>query len=272
MYYPTIDIIHSFNIGYSFQPFFNIVQVGAGGNGGYLAQRLSKLLYALNSNRTLNFSYKITDGDSVEEGNLQRQPFIEQDLDSPKAEILAKRYSNAYQIPIYYKNDYIFSVDDVHQLFDQEYSLNRQLYILVGCVDNNATRQIMHEYFNRCRNIVYIDSGIDAVDVNGSKESGYSGQVVCGVRLKDKELLSPVGGIYPDILADKESHLPTQACGEQMVYYPQRMQTNEMAAIIMSGYLNTILSDNEIVSHYTNFNARNNLVSPNYIKKGQLAI
>lgn len=87
---------------------------------------------------------------------------------------------------------------------------------------------------------------------------------------KRKEYLSPVGSIYPNILKDKDTRLPTQACGEQVVYFPQRMQTNEVAALVMMGYLNTLLHDKEIVSHYTNFNARTMLIKPTYIAKEQL--
>lgn len=267
MYYPTIDLSSNYS-----RNFFNIVQVGAGGNGGYLVQRLSKLLYALSEkDKNLEFSYKIIDGDIVESKNLQRQPFISQDLDQPKAKVLAERYSNAYQIPIFYKDEYINSPDNLHELFNIEYSFGSPIQILIGCVDNNASRQIMHKYFESSNTIIYLDSGIDSVDPEASKESGYSGQVVCGYRRSSKTILAPVGGVYENILTDKDSRLPMEACGQQVVNYPQRMQTNEMAALIMNGYLNTILADHEIVSHYTNFNARNNIVSPTYLTKDMVS-
>lgn len=47
-----------------------------------------------------------------------------------------------------------------------------EMVILLGCVDNNRTRQLCHEAFRQSEDLVYIDSG------NGS----YTGQVVCGVR------------------------------------------------------------------------------------------
>ncbi|MCY8577580.1 ThiF family adenylyltransferase [Bacillus haynesii] len=252
--------------------FFNIVQIGAGGNGGYLVQRLSKLLYSLsNQNDKFYFNYQIVDGDRVEKSNLFRQPFIEQDLNQPKSQILAERYDNAYEIPILYKDDYIESSEDIEKIMrNNRHHMRWNIPILLGCVDNNATRQIMHEVFQNTSTIIYIDSGIDSVDEEGSKESGYSGQVVCGVKIKGKEYLSPVGSIYPNILKDKDTRLPTQACGEQVVYFPQRMQTNEVAALVMMGYLNTLLHDKEIVSHYTNFNARTMLIKPTYIVKEQL--
>jgi hypothetical protein len=252
---------------------FNIIQIGAGGNGGYLVQRLSKLLYALNSSDTLPFTYTLVDGDRVEENNLMRQPFIAQDLDLPKAQVLAERYDNAYGIPIFYKNSYIESAEDIIQLIPEEYSIfHESIPVIIGCVDNNATRKLIHEVFEEWSDIIYIDSGIDAVDLDGSPDSGYSGQVVCGLKINNTTYLEPVGKVYSNILEDLDTRLPTQACGEQVVYYPQRMQTNEVAAIVMAGYLNTLLSDGEIVSHYTNFNARTMMIRPTYLEKEMVLI
>ena len=255
---------------------FDIVQIGAGGNGGYLLQRLSKLLYSLSQQQEeFEFHYTLCDGDVVESKNLYRQPFIEQDVGLPKVEVLAERYGNTYGIPIQYKNAYVESVDDILNLFSPiQSAFYCNIPILLGCVDNNATRQIMHQVFESIARCIYLDSGIDSIDPSEppyfQKKMGYSGQVVCGLKWNDKVILEPVGMVYPDILEDTDSRLPTQACGEQVFYYPQRMQTNEVAALVMMSYLNTILSDKEIVSHYVNFNAQTMLMRPSYITKEQM--
>ncbi|MEK1828822.1 ThiF family adenylyltransferase [Priestia megaterium] len=97
---------------------FDIVQVGAGGNGGYITQRLSKLLSSLTRNNTLDiFSYTIVDLDRVEEKNLQRQPFLPRDIDKNKAKVLAERYGKSYQLPIFYREEYVESVEELSQCF-----------------------------------------------------------------------------------------------------------------------------------------------------------
>lgn len=255
--------------------YFDIVQVGTGGNGGYLVQRLSKMLHSFSQTKKMNFtfSYTLIDGDKVEQKNLLRQPFITSDIDQPKAKILAERYGQAYDIPIFYQTSYINNADELKQAFQlpPDYSMALYIPILIGCVDNNATRQIMHQVFMDSKRMIYLDAGIDSVlfdkEGNVEIESGYSGQVVCGLRNKGKTILPPVGEVYPDILRDKDSRLPTEACGETIINYPQRMQTNEVAAIVLAGYLNTILGDYQIISHYTNFNARTMLIKPTYIQK-----
>jgi len=255
---------------------FEIIQIGTGGNGGYLLQRLSKLLYSLSQqNELFSYRYVIVDGDQVEPKNVYRQPFIEQDIGLPKVEVLANRYSNAYGIPIHYRASYIEQVKELQDLFSYHRShFYVDIPVLLGCVDNNATRQIMHQLFEKMSTIVYIDSGIDSVNPEEipsvQRKMGYSGQVVCGFKWYSQLILEPVGMVYPDILEDTDSRLPTQACGEQVLYYPQRMQTNETAALVMMSYLNMLLSESMIMSHYVNFNAQTMLMRPMYIEEQQM--
>ena len=54
--------------------------------------------------------------------------------------------------------------------------------ILLGCVDNNKSRQLCHRVFEQKRNLIYIDAG------NGE----HTGQVVCGVRQHGRTLYKPV--------------------------------------------------------------------------------
>ena len=64
---------------------FDIVQVGCGGNGGYITQRLAKLISSLTKNSShTTFDYTLVDLDRVEEKNLQRQPFLPRDLDKKR--------------------------------------------------------------------------------------------------------------------------------------------------------------------------------------------
>lgn len=249
--------------------FFDIVQVGAGGNGGYITQRLSKLLSSIRRMNDVDtkFSYQIIDADQAEEGNLQRQPFLPKDIGKNKANVLASRYGKAYQIPVFYREEFIESVEELSNSFssnneEQFISLQAQGFhiykILIGAVDNNASRKIMHEYFSDNQDIIYIDCGVDGVLAEGTDEekakSGYSGHCVCGVKIKDVSLGS-VCDVYPDILEDNESLLPSQSCGQRVVYQPQRMQANEFAALITMGYLNQIIAERKLYHWHTNFNA-----------------
>ncbi|SFJ63366.1 ThiF family protein [Paenibacillus sp. UNC496MF] len=248
--------------------FFTIVQIGVGGNGGYLTQRLTKMMYAFGRTTEQAFSYCLVDGDRFEAKNLLRQPCIAEDLLELKSKVLAERYGTVYDLKISYRDRYVESVQDLHDLMIGVEA--RGTVILLGCVDNHATRKLMHRFFHETKHdIIYLDSGIEAV-LPDEPNSGYAGHVVCGVKLQGKVLLEPVGDLYPDILEDDESKLPTESCGDTIVNHPQRMMTNEMAALVMAGYLNTILGEEQIVAHYTNFNAKTMLSKPAYIHKEAL--
>lgn len=245
---------------------FDIVQVGCGGNGGYITQRLAKLLSSLQSldpDKT-TFDYTLVDLDRVEDKNLQRQPFLPRDLNKNKAKVLAERYGKSYSFPIFYREEFVESVEELSKCFrtsEETYiaEAGRIIFrVLIGAVDNHASRKIMHQYFNGDLSLIYVDCGVDGVLLEGTDEektrSGYAGHCVVGVH-HNLTILSPVAEIYPDILEDKESLLPSQSCGQNIVSQPQRMQTNEMAALITMGYLNQIFAERRLYHHYTNFNA-----------------
>ena len=73
-----------------------------------------------------------------------------------------------------------------------EYSRERipEMVILLGCVDNNRSRQLCHQAFYQSKDLIYIDSG------NGE----FSGQVVCGIRKNGHTIFKPVGGVHPQML------------------------------------------------------------------------
>lgn len=258
------------------RPVWDIALVGIGGTGGYILQSFMRML----KNFEIRGLLTLADGDEVEEKNLLRQNFIQPDIGKKKVEVLARRYSNVYDMHIRTIDRYVENMEAVESLFalgksDWNYWPGRRVYrVLIGAVDNNKSRQLFHEFFIQSKDdLIYIDAGNDGVlplseDVTDedSLESGYSGQVVVGVKALSKVILPPVGWVYPNILEHSENDFfPSQACGQTVVNYPQRMQTNLMAANVVLGYLNTLLCEGKLVSHYTNFNARNHVMRPEYI-------
>ena len=136
-----------------------IVMIGAGGTGGHIAPHIYRLLHTLD--RPCRFL--IIDGDIVEEKNLVRQNFIAADLGRNKAQVLAERYSAAFGVECEYIPEYMEDREklirlltpkyiygdvgfrDGHAFVDQFY----ELVILIGCVDNNKSRQLCHRVFQQ---------------------------------------------------------------------------------------------------------------------------
>ncbi|SMC08088.1 ThiF family protein [Sulfobacillus thermosulfidooxidans DSM 9293] len=272
-----LEPLQPLTIPFFYRPHFQLFVVGTGGTGGYVVQYLARLLYALQSTHATTVTLTLIDGDRVEEANLLRQHFLPQDVGQPKAQILADRFGAVYGLPVFAMPTYLTQASDLDAFITSDrqdryavwpnpspYASLHTLPVLIGCVDNHATRQLLHQIFARFAHIVYIDAGNDGVylsddpaDAETVRTSGYSGHVVIGAKLFGHVVLPPVGAVYPDILTDASSALPGQACGHQAVSQPQRMLTNVWAAMTVLSAINTLLADQQIRWHVANFHAQN---------------
>lgn len=122
--------------------------VGAGGTGSLLARDLPKLL--------IDTPHKmlIVDGDHVEKKNMKRQSYQIQDVGEYKSIALSSKINTFYDtkceaLGLYLTKDEII-----------EYCENNFMYtpVLIGCVDNDKTRAILEDTFNRLDWCYYLDS------------------------------------------------------------------------------------------------------------------
>lgn len=146
--------------------------------------------------------------------------------------------------------------------------------ILIGCVDNNFSRSILNTFFETSKTCIYIDAGNESTvvpkdwqvrtksswteeELIAFNESGWSGQVVTGVKLNLFKQ-PPVAEVFPDILEDKDSFVkPSElSCTELTASEPQRLIVNKFGAMIISNILTQIVEDYTISSHMTVFHAK----------------
>lgn len=227
-----------------------IVMLGAGGTGGYVAPYLFRLLHMLD--RPARFV--ICDGDIVELKNLDRQNFVPADLGENKARILAERYSTVLGMETEYVPNFIETLPELMALiapnlwetdgFQNRYAA--EMVILLGCVDNNRTRQLCHEAFRQSEDLVYIDSG------NGS----YTGQVVCGVRRNGHTMRKPIGSVHPEMLRITDKFPSELSCAEAAQADPQSIVANVMAATAVLTMVYNILTHGENIALQTDFSTR----------------
>ena len=229
-----------------------IIVLGAGGTGGYVIPHLYRLGYT--SDRPVRII--ICDGDVVEEKNLIRQNFIKQDIGRNKAQVQAERYSAAFGIACEYRPNYVETEEELMELttpnsFPNSVDYPRrdpsyiQRVILLGCVDNNRSRQLCDRVFKRQPNLIYIDSG------NGES----TGQVVCGVRQKGHITCRPIGSIYPDVLKDEDKFPSELSCAERAVSAPQGVTANLIAASAVVSFLYNLLIVGELRTRYVTFSS-----------------
>lgn len=222
-----------------------IIVLGAGGTGGYVIPHLYRLGYASeHPTRIL-----VCDGDVVEQKNLIRQNFVEQDIGRNKAQVLSERYAAAFGIECEYRPDFIETLEELSNLTEPDYMhypMEPQRVILLGCVDNNRSRRLCHRIFQLKRNLIYIDTG------NGE----HTGQVVCGVRQNGRTLYKPVCSLYPDLLEDEDKFPSELSCAERAVSAPQSVTANLTAATAVVSFFYDLLIAGDLKTRYVTFSSR----------------
>lgn len=228
------------------------IVIGCGGTGAYFLPNLARQVSIANGLRKIEglAEHKIllVDRDSVSLSNLNRQNFIEKDLDKNKAEVLATRYGTAFSMNIEYLDEYITSADMLYEIAT-DFSDNKQcIPVIVDCVDNNKTRVLIHEAIQQLRK-----DFVATISLSSGNEL-YTGQVVCGLVLgkgldkhweyESNNLFSTptVVDMFPEILEGGDK-LPTElSCDEAAISHPQNIMTNITAANLLFNFANTLIT------------------------------
>lgn len=248
---------------------FNIVLLGVGANGSHFLRSLLQDMANYKS-KGLSVRLVIADGDKVEEKNIANQLFDKDDVNEYKVQALAERYGEHYGIDILAYREYVTDIENLENLYGDAEGQR----ILIGCLDNNRTRQLLHEFFETQSDLIYIDAGVEGVimkeEIKNMPEcafmtaeqinqmimgSGFSGQVVTGIKYRGEEVLAPICTVYPNVLSDQESVFPTQTCAETL-NNPQRLETNKMAAQMLNIVMNNLFHTGDIYQHEIQFHAR----------------
>ncbi|MDK2600480.1 ThiF family adenylyltransferase [Bacillus stercoris] len=240
------------------------IVVGAGGNGGYFIPQLVRQISLQNKMRRienlLTHSVTIIDADGVEDKNLTRQNFLSRDVGYNKAEVMAKRYGAAFGVEINYIPEYLTDENMLESIIKQ--GTPHSIPVIVGAVDNNKTRAIIHNVFKSRKNTFWLDAGNEE----------WAGQVVCGFNSgkgtpqngnKTPHLfdLPAVTDIYPEVLEATDKLPHELSCAERSVSNPQNIFTNQTASTLLLGFANTILTANArngegLKSHAVAFDAQ----------------
>ena len=152
---------------------------------------------------------------------------------------MAERYSDVFGIETEYVPEYIEDEDMLCSLLIPKMrkpESGEPVYIIIGAVDNNRSRVMCHNVFNKLNDVIYIDSG------NGE----YTGQVVCGIKENGRVLSPPAAEIFPDILTDTEKFPSELSCAEKSVSAPQSIAANLFASTAVSTMLYYLLAKGEL--------------------------
>lgn len=237
-----------------------VLQIGAGGTGGYITEELVKVLASTNQEHVLT----VIDGDIVEERNLERQAFYKRDINKNKAEALISRVDSldSENVHVFGLTDYIKTWVEIVNIVTKLWELyeNQDEVMIVCGADNNVVRhridlatKTLHE-LKVFENVLIVDSG----------NTEYTGECLVTVLEKDKEYadnvldyrLARLSGDLDSRLTYGDFELSCEVVSESQ---PQNIGTNMLAgyAVLTSIIKWLTLQEAESLS----FNARTGYVT-----------
>ena len=152
--------------------------VGVGGTGSLLARDLPQLLIGTKHRMML------IDGDTVERKNVVRQSYQTQDIGWNKAIALARKINTFYDIKCLAYDRYVDSDSLAKLIKDGPAGMTP---VIIGCVDNDATREQLEQTAVRLNEAIYMDSA----------NSAYSGNVYVTAISKSRHYGSFRSEVYP---------------------------------------------------------------------------
>lgn len=189
------------------------VVLGTGGTGSWLASFLSK------TNQEVIF----VDGDIVEGKNILRQNFTQSDINKNKAETIGEKYGFGYV------SEFLSDVDMLKEII----SSSDKVPVIVGCLDNNASRKIVHDLFESdIEDMIWLDAG----------NAERNGQIYIAVKEGSKV-------IYPSPLSvddtftnfEGDERRPDQiSCAEQSESAPQNVTANVTSATYLFNLIQVV--------------------------------
>lgn len=200
--------------------------VGIGGTGSLLARDLPQLLIGTKHRMML------IDGDTVERKNVARQSFQTQDIGWNKAIALARKINTFYDIECLAFDNYIDQVSLNRLINDGPADMTP---VILGCVDNDATREQMELAVKGMNRAIYIDSA----------NSAYSGNVYVTAKANDRFYGSFRSEVYP---LEKDKSPLELSCQDQAVAGNlQYLVTNAKMAICMLEHCFNLISDEPLM-------------------------
>jgi molybdopterin/thiamine biosynthesis adenylyltransferase len=249
----------------------SVIQIGCGGTGSWLVPYVSKLLnnIRLRMPEDSQVMYKLVDDDTVEERNILRQNFNSWDIGKSKAiALLGRNYYSLLETQAITTHIKTLTMMK-HIIFKSKTFpielLQKTLTIVLGCVDNNKSRQHINNFLKKIHTktpspMVYLDAG--NLLYNGqvvTMSYGYNEFIIeklhefnqeesNKLKLKTKKKIN----FNKMFEIPKENEEAQQSCA---FFGDQTQAMNIMAATILFCNLQKILINSEIPPNIITFNS-----------------
>lgn len=204
---------------------YQMVVVGAGGTGTTFLRDIGR--YLNNREDCPIKEVLVVDGDTIESKNIERQMFFPSQVGMNKAAAMEQMlHRNFPKVRFSALGKYLTSEDELNSIFWSRsgYGYSRRVPLIIGCVDNNAARVLLEDWFLKQDTAVYFDSGNDYA----------AGEVVFSFRSGGKTI-SPVRSHYfPEIRRGDLRPVTEMSCTELNAVDPQHPLVNIMAGEILT--------------------------------------
>ena len=213
-----------------------VVIVGCGGTGGFVAEALCRLFIGRPA------SIVLVDHDRVEPHNLLRQNFLPEEVGRFKSEVLAERMARSHNHVIGYSTGRF----EKRSRWESPTWENHHPRVIIGCVDNAQARRDMQAYQNEHPRNWLVDAG------NGQ----HWGQVLIGNRAErqhdngpsfkeDKCLRLPTPALQrPDILTAVDDTPADVDCAAALDLVDQDPTINQMMAMLVVQVVRRMAANN----------------------------
>jgi PRTRC genetic system ThiF family protein len=201
----------------------DLILIGCGGTGGWLALNLPRIAY-VQKQAGKKVSVTFIDPDRVEATNIPRQNFTPNDLELPKASVLAARYGWQWGIEI--------SAIVSSFRADMAKSQWKHLTICIGAVDNPEARAEIAKVLENGKTTFWLDCGnhYDSGQVLlGSRDTVESMKGAFHIPTFCTALPSPALQ-HPDLLVNQASIEKVLSCEESAIANAQSMSINHRIA------------------------------------------
>lgn len=228
---------------------YNIVCVGCGGTGSFFVKEFARFMSTYKRHGKV-IRLAVVDGDRVELNNLERQSFMEEDINDFKATTMAGAVKDCFELDeVYAYPVYLDEKSQLEKIYASLHELSsyyvKHIDILIGAVDNHRARQVMHAYFKHCTTLFYFDSANE-----------YSnGEIVFAGKVKGKIIGQPRAFYFPGILKSRAKRASEMGCGVINKTSPQHIVTNMLAANLLLGKLIPLITDGDISLGISYFDA-----------------
>ena len=204
----------------------DVIVVGAGGTGSHMLMGLAQLHHAMLAlGHPGGLDVVVYDSDTVSPTNVGRQMFFPSDVGMNKAEVLVNRINMAMGVN--------WTAKPIR--FDQP---DQQTDILIGCVDNRATRSQIHAY-NLRKTLYWLDMG----------NTSHGGQIILGQIGRDKALPN-IGDLFPETIdASLDDGDETPSCSMADALRKQSLFINRAMALYGLNLLSELFRQGKIDYH-----------------------